>query len=405
VFCDKTIVPEGLTDPQLSFNFTIRIIFEGVIIMKLWRKLLSIVMASMIAVPFAGCSSGSTTQSSSATTKTFQAQSSGQKVGIAMPEKTLQRWVQDGNNMKKVLEQKGYSCELQYANNDVNLQAQQCENMITNGCKVLVIASIDGSSLSNVLQQAHQNNVKVIAYDRLLMNSPYVDYYATFDNYQVGKLQGQYIVDKLDVKNGKGPFNIELFAGAPDDNNAKYVFKGAMDVMKPYIGKSLIVKSGQTSFAQCSTEHWKTEVAQSRMDNLLSANYAGGAKLDAVLAQNDAIARGVLAALKNIGYGSAQKPLPIITGQDSEKSNVISIKNGDISMTIFKDTRTLANKVATMVDAVLQNKKADVNDTKTYNNGAKVVPTYLCSPIVVTKENYKKILVDSGYYTEQDLAG
>lgn len=375
--------------------------------MKSWRKLTSLFMASLLALSAAGCGpSVQTTKTVSSSPASQQQTSGGEKVGIAMPEKTLQRWVQDGDNMKKVLEGKGYSCELQYANNDVNLQVQQCENMITNGCKVLVIASIDGSSLSNVLNEAHKNNVKVIAYDRLLMNSPYVDYYATFDNYKVGQLQGQYIVDKLGVKNGKGPFNIEIFAGAPDDNNAKYVYKGAMDVLNPYINnKSIKIPSNQSSFVKCATEHWKAEVAQSRMDNLLSAHYANGAKLSAVLAPNDAIARGVLAALKNIGYGNAQKPLPIITGQDSEKSNIISIKKGDISMTIFKDTRTLADKVATMVDAVLQNKEAEVNDTKTYNNGNKIVPTYLCTPVVITKDNYKKELIDSGYYTEKDLAG
>lgn len=205
--------------------------------MKSWRKLTSLFMASLLALSAAGCGpSVQTTKTVSSSPASQQQTSGGEKVGIAMPEKTLQRWVQDGDNMKKVLEGKGYSCELQYANNDVNLQVQQCENMITNGCKVLVIASIDGSSLN----EAHKNNVKVIAYDRLLMNSPYVDYYATFDNYKVGQLQGQYIVDKLGVKNGKGSFNIEIFAGAPDDNNAKYVYKGAMDVLNPYINnKSL----------------------------------------------------------------------------------------------------------------------------------------------------------------------
>lgn len=378
--------------------------------MKPWKKLLAVIMTLTLAFTAAGCSNGqkaNTTAASSPQKSQSGSSTSAEikKIGISMPEKTLQRWVQDGSNMKDVLEKKGYSCELQYANNDVNLQSQQCENMITNGCSVLVIASIDGSSLSNVLTQAHQNNVKVIAYDRLLMNSQYVDYYATFDNYKVGQMQGQFLVDKLGVKDGKGPFNIEIFAGAPDDNNAKFFYKGTMDVLKPYLNKSLIVKSGQTDFTKCATEHWKTEVAQSRMDNLLSAHYASGAKLSGVLSPNDAIARGVLAALKNIGYGSAQKPLPVITGQDAEKANIIDIKNGQISMTIFKDTRILANKAAEMVDAVLQNKEAEVNDKKTYNNGTKIVPTYLCDPIVVTKDNYKKVLIDSGYYSEKDIAG
>ncbi|HAH79253.1 MAG TPA: ABC transporter substrate-binding protein [Ruminococcaceae bacterium] len=374
------------------------------------KKALAFLLAAVMLCLSAGCSgskqaaapaSQASGQASQAEAKTG---SGGKKVGVCMPEKNLQRWVQDGDNMKKVLESKGYTVELQYANNDVNTQVSQIENMITSGVNVLVIASIDGSALSDALKQAKTNNVKVIAYDRLLMNSENVDYYATFDNTKVGTLQGQYIVDKLGVKEGKGPFNIEIFSGAPDDNNAKYVYKGAMDVLKPYIdSKKLVVKSGQTDFAKCATEHWKTEVAQARMDNLLSANYASGAKLDAVLTPNDAIARGVLSSLKNIGYGSSDKPFPITTGQDCEKSNVTSIAKGEQSMSIFKDTRTLANKVAGMVDALLQGKEAEVNDTKTYDNGVKVVPTYLCDPIAVTKDNYEKTLIDSGYYTKADL--
>jgi putative multiple sugar transport system substrate-binding protein len=332
------------------------------------------------------------------------AASGGKKVGVCMPEKNLQRWVQDGDNMKKVLESKGYQVQLQYANNDVNTQVSQIENMVTSGVNVLVVASIDGSALTDALKQAKASNVKVIAYDRLLMNSDAVDYYATFDNYKVGQLQGQYIVDKLGLKQGKGPFNIEIFTGAPDDNNAKFFYNGALNVLKPYLdSKKLVVRSGMNDFTKCATEHWKTEVAEARMDNLLSANYASGAKLDAVLAPNDAISRGVLASLKNIGYGSSAKPLPIITGQDCEKANVTSIAKGEISMSVFKDTRTLANKVADMVSALLEGKKAEVNDTKTYNNGVKVVPSYLCDPVAVTKDNYQKVLIDSGYYTKAEL--
>ncbi|MCY1713954.1 multiple monosaccharide ABC transporter substrate-binding protein [Caproiciproducens galactitolivorans] len=367
------------------------------------KKILSLILSAVLVLSMVGCSG----QASKQDTKEASKQGSGSAekfVGVCMPEKYLQRWVQDGDNMKKVLEEKGYKVEIQYANNDVNTQVSQIENMITSGVKVLVIASIDGSALTDALKQASDSGVKVIAYDRLIMNSPNVDYYATFDNYKVGQLQGQYIENKLGLREGKGPFNIEIFSGSPDDNNAKFFYNGAMDVLRPYItSQKLVVKSNQVEFAKCAIQGWKAETAQSRMDNLLSANYAGGTKLDAVLAPNDAIARGAMAALKNIGYGSADKPYPVITGQDCEKSNVASIAKGEQSMSVFKDTRTLANKVASMVDALMQGKEAEVNDQKTYNNGAKVVPSYLCDPVAVTKENYDKVLVESGYYTKTDL--
>jgi putative multiple sugar transport system substrate-binding protein len=306
--------------------------------------------------------------------------------------------------MKKALEAKGYQVELQYAENDVNTQVSQIENMITKKVKVLVIASIDGSALTDVLQQAADNGIKVIAYDRLIMKSKNVDYYATFDNYKVGTIQGQFLEEKLGLKEGKGPFNIEIFAGSPDDNNAVFFNNGAMDVLNPYIksGK-LVVKSGQTDFKKCAIQSWKSETAQARMDNLLTANYANGTKLDAVLSPNDSLAIGVVAALKNIGYNGKDKPFPLLTGQDCDKPNVVAMINGEQSMSVFKDTRTLADKVVGMVDAILQGKDAEVNDTKTYNNGEKVVPSFLCDPVAVTKDNYKKVLIDSGYYKESDL--
>lgn len=372
------------------------------------KKFLALILAvAMLATTF-GCTSTpstSTKSGDSSAASTSAAASGSQLVGVAMPTKSLQRWNQDGENMKKALEAKGYQVELQYAENDVNTQVAQIENMITKKVKVLVIASIDGSALTDVLQQAADNGIKVIAYDRLIMKSKNVDYYATFDNYKVGTLQGQYLEEKLGLKDGKGPFNIEIFAGSPDDNNAVFFNNGAMDVLKKYIDNGkLVVKSKQTEFAKCAITAWKSENAQSRMDNLLTANYSDGkTKLDAVLSPNDSLAIGIIAALKNIGYNGSDKPFPLLTGQDCDKANVVSLIAGEQSMDIFKDTRTLADKVVGMVDSLLQGKAAEVNDTKTYNNGAKVVPSYLCDPVVVTKDNYKKILIDSGYYTEADL--
>lgn len=331
-------------------------------------------------------------------------QGSGNLIGVAMPTKSLERWNKDGDNMKKQLEAKGYKVDLQYANNDVNTQIQQIENMISKGCKVLVIASIDGSSLTDVLKKAADQNIKVIAYDRLIMQTPNVDYYATFDNYKIGALQASYIEEALGLKEGKGPYNIELFGGAPDDNNSIFLYRGAMDVLQKYIDNGqLVVPSGQIDFKKIATEKWDSAKAQTRMDNLITANYSGGRKLDALLMPNDSTAIGVIASLDNNGYGTPDKPYPIITGQDCDKANVKAIIQGKQSMSIFKDTRLLAEKVVEMVDAMLQGKEVPVNDTESYDNGVKVVPSYLIVPEVTTKDNYKKLLIDSGYYTEADI--
>ena len=269
---------------------------------------------------------------------------------------------------------------------------------------MLVIASIDGTALSNVLKKAADAKIKVIAYDRLIKNTADVDYYATFDNFKVGVIQGTYLEGKLGLKEVKGPYNIEIFAGSPDDNNATFFFNGAMSIVQPYIDSGkLVVKSGQTEFTKIAIQSWKSEGAQARMDNLLTANYADGTKLDAVLSPNDSLAIGIIAALDNVGYGSADKPYPIVTGQDCDKANTIAMIEGKQAMSVFKDTRTLAAKVVEMVDAVLQGKEADVNDTKTYDNGVKVVPSFLCDPVFADVNNYKALLIDSGYYTEADL--
>jgi putative multiple sugar transport system substrate-binding protein len=328
----------------------------------------------------------------------------GMLIGVAMPTQSLQRWNQDGANMKALLEAKGYRVDLQFANNDINTQIQQLENMITKGCKVLVIASIDGSVLSDVLKKAHDNGIQVIAYDRLIMNTPNVDYYATFDNFKVGVIQGKYIEAALGLDKGKGPFNIELFAGSPDDNNATFFFNGAMSILKPYIDKGkLVIPSKQKDFTIIAIQSWESAKAQARMDNLIAAKYTGKTVLHAVLSPNDSLAIGIVASLKNAGYGTAKKPYPVLTGQDCDKANVKAMIAGQQSMSIFKDTRTLAAKVVEMVDAILQGKKAPVNDPSTSNNGVKVVPSFLCDPVYADKNNYRKLLVESGYYTEADL--
>jgi putative multiple sugar transport system substrate-binding protein len=324
-------------------------------------------------------------------------------VGISMPTKSSERWVGDGANMVKEFEGLGYKTDLQYAEDVIENQVSQIENMITKGVDILVIAPIDGDSLSEVLDKADKAGFKVIAYDRFLKTTAHVSYYATFDNFKVGLLQASYIEEKLGLKDGKGPFNIELFAGSPDDNNAYFFFDGAMSVLKPYIDSGkLVVRSKQTTMDQAATLRWDGAVAQSRMDNLLSANYASE-KLNAVLSPYDGISIGILSSLKGVGYGSGSNPLPVVTGQDAELASVKSIIADEQTQTVFKDTRELAKKAVAMADSILKGKEVEVNNTETYDNGVKVVPAYLLDPVSVDKTNYKKVLVDSGYYTEDQL--
>ena len=329
------------------------------------------------------------------------------KIGVSMPTQSLQRWNQDGSNMKAMLEQAGHTVDLQYAgDNDIPTQVNQIENMIAAGNEVIVIASIDGSALTEVLKGAKEKNIPVIAYDRLIMNSDAVSYYATFDNTKVGKIQGQYIADALDLENQKEPLNIELFTGPTDDNNVNFFWGGAMSVLQPYIDSGkLVVKSGQTTKEQCATLNWNLEEAQKRMENLISSVGYGpeDTPLAAVLTQNDALANGVTNALLATGYD--QTNMPVITGQDCDKPAVKNIVRGYQSMSVFKDTRDLAAKTVEMVDALMKGTEPPVNDTETYDNGTGVIPSYLCEPKACTIDNYQELLIDSGYYTEADLNG
>ena len=325
-------------------------------------------------------------------------------VGIAMPTKSSARWIADGDNMVKALEAKGFKADLQYADNDIPTQLSQVENMITKKEKVLVIAAIDGTTLSDALQQAADAGIKVISYDRLIVGSPNVDYYATFDNFQVGVEQGNSLLHGLGVDSGKkGPFNLELFGGSADDNNAFFFYNGAMSVLQPEIDKGvLVVNSKQTGMDKVATLRWDAATAQSRMENLLSAYYTKK-HVDAVLSPYDGISIGILSALKGVGYGTSGTPFPIITGQDAEIPSVKAIIAHEQYSTIFKDTRELAKVAANMVVAVLNNEKPEINDAKTYNNKVKIVPSYLLKPVLVDVSNWKHVLVDSGYYKLDQL--
>ena len=379
------------------------------------RILKTLISAAVAASMLAGCGQGAATPAASSDaagsapaeteaapseSAAASSESKGGKIGVAMPTKDLQRWNQDGANMEQQLKDAGYEVDLQYASNDIATQVSQIENMISSGDQVLVIASIDGDSLGTVLAQAKEANIPVIAYDRLIMNSDAVSYYATFDNYMVGTKQGEYIRDQLDLENAAGPFNLEIFTGDPGDNNARFFYGGAMDVLKPYIDSGkLVVKSGQVDFDNVATANWATETAQSRMDAIISSSYADGTKIDAVLCSNDSTALGVTNSLEANYTGE----WPIITGQDCDIANVKNMIAGKQSMSIFKDTRDLATQTVKMVDAIMQGTEAPVNDKETYDNGTGVIPSYLCEPVFADANNYKELLVDSGYYTEDQL--
>ena len=323
-----------------------------------------------------------------------------EKVGVSMPTKDLQRWNQDGANMQAQLEAAGFEVDLQFASNDVATQQAQLENMINSGCNVLVISAIEGSSLGTQLALAAENDVIVIAYDRLIMDTPNVNYYATFDNYGVGTIQGTYVKETLDLDNAEGPFNIEFTAGDPGDNNAGLFFNGAFDVLKPYIesGK-LVVKSGQTEFSDVATPAWATETAQNRAENILSSFYADGSNVDVWLCSNDSTALGVTNALAANYNGT----YPIITGQDCDIANTKNMIAGKQSMSVFKDTRTLAAQVVKMIGQIFAGEEVEVNNTTDYDNNVVVVPSFLCTPVFADANNYTELLIESGYYTEDQL--
>ncbi|MEN3792544.1 multiple monosaccharide ABC transporter substrate-binding protein [Fulvimarina sp. MAC3] len=325
-------------------------------------------------------------------------------VGISMPTKSSARWIDDGNNMVKQFKEAGFAADLQYADDDIPNQLSQVENMITTGVDALVIAAIDGTTLSNALANAAASGIPVIAYDRLIRDSGDVDYYATFDNFQVGVLQGQSLVDGLKERfPDQETWNVELFGGSPDDNNAYFFYDGAMSVLQPLIDEGKIkIVSGQTGMQTVGTLRWDGSVAQARMDNLLSANYTGQ-PIHGVLSPYDGLSIGIISSLKGVGYGSGDMTMPIITGQDAEVQSVKAIERGDQYSTIFKDTRELAKVTVSMVEALLNDGEPEINDTETYDNGVKIVPSYLLKPVLVKEGDIQSTLVDSGYYTEDQL--
>lgn len=382
------------------------------------KKFLSTMLCAAMAVSMlAGCGNSSgntakttettaTTEASAEKTDTAKAESNGKKVGVAMPTQSSERWINDGANMKSRLEAFGYEVDMQYAEDDVQAQVSQIENLIANGADCLVVAAVDSSALVNVLGQAKDQGIPVIAYDRLLMDTDAVSYYATFDNKGVGTAIGEYIEKAKDLPAAKAAgesYTIEFFMGSPDDNNALFLYNGVMEVLKPYLDDgTLVCKTGRTSFEDTCILRWSQETAQQWCENYLSGYYADE-KLDICCTAFDGFAYGCRAALEGAGY-KVGEDWPLITGQDAELMATKNIISGYQTMSIYKDTRLLADKCVSMVQAVLEGTEPEINDKEQYNNNVVTVPSYLCTPVAVDQSNYKEIIVDGGYYTEAQLA-
>lgn len=384
------------------------------------KKMLGVLLSAvMVMGMLSGCGSKADSASSDAGSTTADATtddavdeavdavddavaSTGKKVGVAMPTQSSERWINDGANMKAQLEALGYEVDLQYAEDDVQAQVSQIENMIASGVDCLVIASVDSSALVNVEKSAKEAGIPIIAYDRLLMDTDAVSYYATFDNKGVGTAIGEYIETKMDLANASESYTIEFFMGSPDDNNALFLYNGLMEVLQPYLDNgTLVCKSGRTSFDDTCILRWSQETAQQNCENYLTGFYADE-DLDICATAFDGFAYGCKAALESAGYTEANWPL--VTGQDAELMATKNIIAGTQTMSIYKDTRLLAEKCVTMVQAVLEGAEPEINDTDQYNNGVITVPSYLCTPVAVDKDNYKEVIVDGGYYTEEQLA-
>ncbi|KQS99647.1 multiple monosaccharide ABC transporter substrate-binding protein [Cellulomonas sp. Leaf395] len=375
------------------------------------RRITIAAMGAVLALGLAACSGSGAGGDDS--TEAAAADPADLTVGVAMPTQTSERWIADGDAVEKGLTEAGYKVDLQFAGDDIPTQQQQIDQMITKGADLLIIASIDGTALATQLQAAADANIPVIAYDRLIRDSENVDFYVTFDNYNVGVQQATALLVGLGLLNADGsagdatgPFNIELFAGSLDDNNAHFFYKGAMDTLQEYIDAgTLVVKSGQTDIEQVATLRWLQETAQKRMEDLLTSAYSDGSKVQGVLSPYDGLSRGIITALQNAGYGpTIADGMPIVTGQDAEIASVKLINDDVQSSTIFKDTRKLAEQAVVSAQSFLAGEEPEANDTETYDNGVKVVPSYLLESDIVYKDNIQSLLIDSGYWTEDQVA-
>ncbi|MFW7415520.1 multiple monosaccharide ABC transporter substrate-binding protein [Demequina sp. SO4-18] len=382
------------------------------------KKFFAAAAGAAMAFTLAACSgegAGSTDEepTDGSTAGGGDAVAEGGLVGVAMPTQTSERWIADGDAVEAGLMDLGYEVDLQFANDDIPTQSQQIDQMITNGVEALIIAAIDGTALNSQLEAAAAAGIPVVSYDRLILDSENVDFYVTFDNYNVGVQQATSLLVGLGLLNqdgsegdAEGPFNIEVFAGSPDDNNATFFWNGAMDTLEPYMADgTLTVPSEQTDFEQAAILRWQQETAQRRMEDLLTSTYVGtDLEIDGVLSPYDGLSRGIITALESNGYeGTVADGFPVVTGQDAEIASVKLISDGVQFSTIFKDTRKLADQAVTATDAFLAGGEPEANDTETYDNGVKVVPSYLLESDIIYQDNIQELLVDSGYWTAEEV--
>ena len=338
----------------------------------------------------------------------------GGKIGISMPTQSLERWNRDGSYLEEQFKAAGYDVELTYSDNETDRQVNDIQNLISDGVDLLVVAAIDGEALNTVMDEAKDAGIPVISYDRLI-KSDAVSYYISFDNYTVGTLQGQYVIDTLDLDNaGDKTYNIEFTAGDPADNNAGYFFNGAYDTLKPYLDAGILnVVSGQTDFDSVATAQWDTQTALERMQNILASYYADGTQLDVALCSNDSTALGVTQAIESDYAG---KNDVLITGQDGDEANLANIVDGKQSMTVYKAVANEAVVTLDLAKAMLAGDTVDESlieksgwdfecayDTESYETSeGNKCPSFLLVPTVVTKDNLQEALVDPGYYTMDD---
>lgn len=396
------------------------------------KKVLAAIMAmSMTTAALAGCATTTTTAPAAEKTEEAaeaveeaaeevadaveEAADNGAKtIGIAMPTQSLERWNRDGSYLKEQFESRGYNTELVFSDNKIEQQVKDLENMIADEVDLLVIAAIDGESLTQVLADAKDADIPVIAYDRLIMNTDSISYYVSFDNYTVGTLQGKFVEEQLDLANaGDAVYNIEFTAGDPADNNAGFFFNGAYDVLAPYIeAGTLNIVSGQDKFDQVATAQWNTETAMKRFQNILASYYSDGTQLDVALCSNDSTALGVAQAIETDYAGDNTV---LVTGQDGDEANLANIVDGKQTMTVYKAVANEAVATLDLGEAILKGENPDASlidasnwsfdcayDTESYDNGTGIIPSYLLVPTVVTVDNMVEELVDTGYYTQDD---
>lgn len=366
------------------------------------KKFLALLLALVMTLSLVACGGGDTPANNENSDN-----DGAQTVGISMPTKSLERWNRDGSYLKEQFEKAGYNVLLTYSDNDNNQQNNDIANMLAENIDLLIVAAIDGEALAQTLADAKDQNVPVIAYDRMITNSDAVNYYVSFDNYTVGVLQAQYVIDKLDLANaGDKTYNIEFTAGDPADNNAGFFFNGAYDTLKTYIDAgTLKIPSGKTTFEQVATPAWSTDTAMENFQNTLASYYSDGTVLDIALCSNDSTAMGVAKAITSDYAGSNT---PLVTGQDGDIANLQNIVDGVQTMTVYKNVADEAGVTLVLAQALLAGETIDASlcskfaveaacNTTDYSNGTNAATSFLLVPYSIDAENLQ-LLVDTGNY-------